>query len=98
MKNDENETGIPDFIFCGVCLAPRDVYCNIDDLWVVEECEFCGDEHYAYSIEDDTPNKACSGWVGVGGIFKPFSGFGLILPSERIHARPPAANANRYTV
>lgn len=61
MKNDENETGIPDFIFCGVCLAPRDVYRNIDDLWVVEECEFCGDEHYAYSIQDDTPNNACTG-------------------------------------
>jgi hypothetical protein len=43
------ETGIPDFIFCGVCLSPRDVYVNVDDLWVVEECEHCGDEHYAYA-------------------------------------------------
>ena len=54
MKNDENETGIPDFIFCGICLSPRDIYQNVDDVWVVEECEDCGDEHYAYAIQDAT--------------------------------------------
>jgi hypothetical protein len=47
------ETGIPDFIFCGVCLSPRDIYQNVDDVWVVEECECCGDEHYAYAIQDE---------------------------------------------
>ena len=51
-----SETGIPDFIFCGVCLSPRDVYMNIDDLWVVEECEYCGDEHYAYAVQDEPPD------------------------------------------
>jgi len=53
MKNDEQETGIPDFIFCGNCLSPRDVHKNVDDLYVVEECEHCGDEHYAYAIQDN---------------------------------------------
>jgi hypothetical protein len=48
---DKKETGIPDFIFCGACLSPRDIYVNADDLWVVEECEYCGDEHYAYEIQ-----------------------------------------------
>lgn len=52
MKNDEKETGIPDFIFCGICLSPRNVYQNVDDVWVVEECGDCGDEHYAYTIQD----------------------------------------------
>ena len=54
MKNDEKETGIPDFIFCGICLSPRDIYKNVDDVWVVEECEECGDEHYAYTVRDAT--------------------------------------------
>ncbi len=57
MKNDEKETGISDFVFCGVCLSPRDVYMNVDDLWVVEECEYCGDEHYAYAIQDDGKSR-----------------------------------------
>ena len=48
MKNDEAKIGIPDFIFCGICLAPRDVYLNVDDVYVVEECA-CGDEHYEYA-------------------------------------------------
>jgi len=43
------EAGIPEFIFCGNCLEARDLYKNVDDIWVVEECEACGDEHYAYA-------------------------------------------------
>jgi hypothetical protein len=43
-----------------------------------------------------TPNKACSRLVGFCAVFEHFSGFGLFLLPSRIHARPPAANANRW--
>lgn len=33
---------------------------NVDDLWVVEECETCGDEHYAYPLQDEPPNTVCT--------------------------------------
>ena len=42
------------------------------------------------------PNKACTGQVGFVAIFKHFSGFEFILLSNRVHARPPASNANRW--
>ena len=47
----EETNNVPAFIFCGVCHNPRDLYKNVDDLWVVEECDECGDEHYAYPIQ-----------------------------------------------
>jgi len=42
-----------------------------------------------------TPNKACSGWWGVCGFDKHFSGFGFFLLSGIISARPTTTNANR---
>jgi len=36
--------------------------------------------------------------VGFCAFYKPFSGFGFILLSSRVHARPHAANANRWAV
>lgn len=45
--------------------------------------------------ENYAPNKACSGLVGLGAVFKPFSGFGFFPLPSRIHAHPQAANANR---
>jgi hypothetical protein len=69
MSDDKKEPGIPDFIFCGACLSPRDVYVNVDDLWVVEECEFCGDEHYAYAIQADAPSRPSRATTGRGSTF-----------------------------
>lgn len=42
------KSGIPDFLFCFVCLNARDIYENVDGIWVVEECDQCGNEHYQY--------------------------------------------------
>ncbi|MBE7535431.1 MAG: hypothetical protein HS124_06845 [Anaerolineales bacterium] len=42
------------------------------------------------------PNKACSGWWGVCGFDKHFSGFGFFLLSGIIPARPTTTNANRW--
>jgi len=41
------------------------------------------------------PNKACSGFLGVCGFEKHFSGFGFFLLSGIFPARPKSANANR---
>jgi hypothetical protein len=42
------------------------------------------------------PNKACTGQVGFCGFFKQSSGFEFFLLPNRVHARPPASNANRW--
>ncbi|MCL4259225.1 MAG: hypothetical protein KJZ52_01245 [Anaerolineales bacterium] len=44
------------------------------------------------------PNKACSGWWGVCGFDKHFSGFGFFLLSGIIPARPTTTNANRWAL
>ena len=47
MKRDKQTTGIPDFIFCGNCLCPRDVTLTKDGQdGIVEQCEECGDDEY----------------------------------------------------
>lgn len=47
MKQDEQTTHIPDFIFCGVCLAARDVTLTADgNDGIVEQCTECGDDEY----------------------------------------------------
>lgn len=47
MKQDEQITHIPDFIFCGVCLAARDVTLTADgNDGIVEQCTECGDDEY----------------------------------------------------
>ena len=48
------------------------------------------------SSVSESPNTACTGQVGVCAIFKRFSGFEFILLPGRVHARPPASNANRW--
>jgi hypothetical protein len=42
-----------------------------------------------------TPNKACSGFAGVCGFEKHFSGFGFFLLSGIFPARPQTTNASR---
>jgi hypothetical protein len=72
----------------------------------VERIHFFGIPYWAYwiglfqhvsvsFISKKPPNTAHTGRWGFCGIFKHFSGLGFILPSERIHARPSASNANR---
>jgi hypothetical protein len=46
--------------------------------------------------QQETPNKACSGWWGFCGFEKHFSGFGFFLLSNRIPARPTTTNAHRW--
>ena len=47
MKRDEKETNIPDFVFCGKCLAARDVTLTTDgEDGLVERCDECGEEEY----------------------------------------------------
>lgn len=47
MKKDEKATAIPDFIFCGNCLCPRDVVLTEDGQdGIVEVCDECGDDEY----------------------------------------------------
>lgn len=47
MKNDERATGIPDFVFCGNCLNPRDVrLVREGNDGIVEACDECGDDEY----------------------------------------------------
>jgi hypothetical protein len=46
----------------------------------------------------EPPNKTCSRLAGFCAVFEHFSGFGFFLLSKRIHARPPAANANRWAL
>lgn len=53
MMSTDQSVGIPEFIFCDVCLAPRDVYENVDGLWLVDDCDECGDPYYVYSIQDE---------------------------------------------
>lgn len=43
------------------------------------------------------PNKACTGQVGFCGIFEQFPGFEFFLLLGRVHAHPPASNANRWS-
>ena len=47
-------------------------------------------------LNKPAPNTACTWRVGFCGIFRHFSGFEFFLLSNRIHARPHAANANRW--
>jgi len=43
-----------------------------------------------------TPNKACSGFLGVCGFEKQFSRFKFFLLSGIFPARPKSANADRW--
>jgi len=43
----------------------------------------------------EPPNKACTGQVGFVAIFKHFPDFEFLFLSSRVHAHPPASNANR---
>ena len=47
-------------------------------------------------VSPSPPNKACTGQVGFVAIFRHFSGFEFSLLPSRVHARPPASNANRW--
>jgi len=42
------------------------------------------------------PNNACSGWWGLCGFEKHFSGFGFFLLSGIISTRPTTTNASRW--
>ena len=54
MKRDEQQTGIPDFIFCGICLAARDVTLTADgNDGLVEKCSECGDPEYLFFDRSD---------------------------------------------
>jgi hypothetical protein len=56
------------------------------------EAEFSRNESLAHSA---LPNTACSGFAGVCGIFKQFSGFEFFLLPNRVPVRPSASKADR---
>jgi hypothetical protein len=52
-KYKEQASGIPDFVFCGNCLSPRDVL--QEPFVLVEKCEYCGDDEYLLFDEERGP-------------------------------------------
>ncbi len=71
-----------------------------ESIWFLgKNCRSMGfDNSTPKAIYQTPPNTACTGRWGFCAIFEQFSGFEFFLLPNRVHARPSASNANRWTL